>query len=658
MGRRDSIPSRSSSTRARGVAEGLIAVEAQRTRSRVGCRVDLETMKRDGEVAPTEPLTDSREQRVERALDYRLTLVVHYLDGAELARLLPGVPVVVGRGSPSTLRIPDATLSREHARFTAAGSHVLVEDLGSTNGIRVAGERVREARLEAGDEVMLGGARAFLHVLGASGEELGIEGEERFRRSLDQEAARAQQFRRPFALLTARTTAAGATTEDRANDAPGAVEICGWVRSQLRPVDRMALYGPDAFQILLPETGADAAAAMARILAARAGAGNRLLVGVAVYPEGAATVEALIGLSRAMATSASTASPIAIVPSATWSDSDAAPGDALLAGAAMRGVLETVTRVAASRIPVILHGETGTGKEVLAHRIHHGGPRGAKRMVRVNCGAIPEQLVESTLFGHERGAFTGAMQQQKGVFEEADGGTVFLDEIGELPLSAQAALLRVLETGSFARVGATREMAVDVRIIAATHRDLEAMVAEKTFREDLYYRLNTMTITIPPLRARRDEIEPLARRFLRQANEANGRDVQGIAPEALARLQVYAWPGNVRELKNAIERAVVVARAALLGAEDLPARLLAAGPMAVSALPVMAVTMEKPVPVVEDEDGAEKLRTRVQQYEAQMIRAALEASGWSRPAAAERLGMPLRTLRHKIKVLGINKVGV
>ena len=600
-------------------------------------------MQRDGDAAPTEPLTDSRERLVERALEYRLTLVVHYLDGTEVARLRPGAPVVVGRGAPSTLRIPDATLSREHARFTALSSHVLVEDLGSTNGIRVAGERVRAARLEAGDEVMLGGVRASLHVLGAAGEELGIEGEERFHRSLDEEAARAQQFRRPFALLTARMAAAGADAGKRAEDDHGAVELCRWVRSQLRPVDRMALYGPDALQILLPETGAEGAARMARALAAPAGAPRRLLVGVAVYPEGAATVEALIGLSRAMATAASAASPVAAVPAATWADIDAAPGDAILAGAAMRELLETVARVATSRIPVILHGETGTGKEVLAHRIHHGGPRRTRRMVRVNCGAIPESLVESTLFGHERGAFTGAQQQQKGVFEEADGGTVFLDEIGELPLSAQAALLRVLETGSFARVGSAREMAVDVRIIAATHRDLEAMVAEKSFREDLYYRLNTMTIAIPPLRDRRDEIEPLARRFLRQANEANGRNIQGIEP------------GNVRELKNAIERAVVVARSALLGPEDLPARLLVAGQAAVSALP--AVAPQKPAPVIEEDDSPDKLRVRVQQYEAQMITAALEAAGWSRPAAAERLGMPLRTLRHKIKVLGIKKAG-
>ena len=598
-----------------------------------------ESTRNDAEAARTEPLTDSREQLVDRALDHRLALVVHYLDGAEVARLVPGAPIVVGRGQPSSLRIPDATLSREHARFTFSGSHVLVEDLGSTNGLRVAGERVQKAHLEAGDEVMLGGVRASLHVLGPSGEELGIEGEERFRRSLDEEAARAKQFRRPFALLTARAIGDGPSTE-----------LAGWVRSRLRPVDRMALYGPETLQILLPETGPEGASEIARVLASRPGGGRRLLVGVAVYPEGAATVEALIELSRAMANAASTESPVQRVPAATWADSDASRGEAILAGASMRDLLETVTRVAASRIPVILLGETGTGKEVLAHRIHHGGLRGSKRMVRVNCGAIPDQLVESTLFGHERGAFTGAVQQQKGVFEEASGGTVFLDEIGELPLSAQAALLRVLETGAFARVGSTREIAVDVRILAATHRDLEEMVREGRFRADLYYRLNTITIAIPPLRERVDEIEPLARRFLGLANEANGRDVQGIDPEALVRLRAYSWPGNVRELKNAVERAVVVTRSSIIGAEDLPARVVAASGL----IPAMN---KGPGPDAAPLDSGDKHRTRVQQYEAQVITEALRAARWSRPLAAERLGMPLRTLRHKIKALGIKKTG-
>jgi len=215
---------------------------------------------------------------------------------------------------------------------------------------------------------------------------------------------------------------------------------------------------------------------------------------------------------------------------------------------------------------------TGTGKEVLARLIHEGGPRRDKPLVAVNCGAIPAELLESTLFGHERGAFTGAGQQQKGLFEAADGGTIMLDEVGELPAAAQVALLRVLEEKRVRRVGATREIEVDVRVIAATHRDLEAMVEARSFRRDLFYRLNGVDVTLPPLRARREDIAPLAERFLKKAAKANGREVRSIAPEAMVLLKEYGWPGNVRELRNAVERAVVIAEAARL--LDMPLRTL------------------------------------------------------------------------------------
>lgn len=322
------------------------------------------------------------------------------------------------------------------------------------------------------------------------------------------------------------------------------------------------------------------------------------------------------------------------------------PEEALIAGQAMRPVLETVASVATSRIPVILHGETGTGKEVLAQRIHELGPRKDRRIVRVNCGAIPKDLVESTLFGHERGAFTGALQQQKGVFEEADGGTVFLDEVGELPAAAQASLLRVLEVGAFTRVGSTRELQVDVRIVAATHRDLEAMVDEGTFRSDLYYRLSGVVIEIPPLRERRDELEPLARRFLHAANKANGRRVEGISPETLAVLEAYAWPGNVRELRNVIERAVVVTQGARIGPEDLPARVRTGGRSAeAGASKASAPGAPEPEPA----------REKVHQFEARMLQETLEATGWNRAEAARKLGMPVRTLSYRLKVLGVKK---
>jgi DNA-binding NtrC family response regulator len=331
----------------------------------------------------------------------------------------------------------------------------------------------------------------------------------------------------------------------------------------------------------------------------------------------------------------------------------------IVAGKAMQKLMETVERVAGSRVPIILHGETGTGKEVLAVRLHKRGPRSDKPMVRVNCGAIPAQLTESTLFGHERGAFTGATHQHKGVFEEANGGLVFLDEIGELALPAQTALLRVLETGQLTRVGSTREISVDVRVIAATHRDLHAMVQRGQFREDLYYRLGTLTIELPPLRERTDEIEPLAMHFLRQVMADNGGRTKGIAPSAMELLMAYSWPGNVRELRNVIERAALISHSSSISAMDLPAYLAEARgtPRAESfqppaAPPADSLDTASLPPSVETEP---ELRSQVQQFEAQLIRKTLQSCNWRRAVAARRLGMPLRTLAHKIKVYGIKK---
>ena len=322
----------------------------------------------------------------------------------------------------------------------------------------------------------------------------------------------------------------------------------------------------------------------------------------------------------------------------------------------MRELIERVPLIAASTASVLLHGETGSGKEVLARMLHEGSPRRG-RMVRVNCGAIPAQLVEATLFGHEKGAFTGAAQQRKGVFEDAGGGTVFLDEIGELPLSAQAALLRVLDAKTVTRVGANREIPVDVRVVSATHRDLEAMAREGTFREDLFYRLATVILRIPPLRARRDEIEPLALRFLSEAAAANGRRVRTIAPDALERLERYAWPGNIRELKNSIEHAAVFARGDRVELGDLPERVREPSEQAEPAgniLPGEDHVAGRKLPEL-PAGGRSAVRGRLSEYEAQLIRDALEAEDWSRSKAAERLGLPVRTLSYRMKVLGITR---
>ena len=439
--------------------------------------------------------------------------------GAEMVELRPGTPLVVGRKPPSNVRLRDAKLSREHARFSLAedGQGVIVEDLGSTNGTWLGNQRIQTARLTYGQEVRLGGV-----------------------------LVRPQAFK----------------------DGP-------------------------AFSHL----------------------------------EASAIDEAVV------------------------------------AGKAMRELLEKARRMASSRMPVILHGETGTGKEVLAELLHKLGPRGDKPMVRINCGAIPANLVESTLFGHERGAFTGAVHQHKGVFEEAHGGMLFLDEIAELALPAQTALLRVLETGQLTRVGSRREISVDVRVIAATHRDLHALVQSGQFREDLYYRLNPLTLELPPLRERLDEIEPLALHFLRQANLENGGHIEGIEPGAMEQLRAYSWPGNVRELSNVIGGAALICHSRAISVNDLPARVVgglvapqaqAAGPPAAPPATPTAQSLEAVASSPEGESEGE-LRSRVLQFEAQLIRETLISVNWNRAQAARRLKMPLRTLAHKIKMLAIKK---
>ncbi len=238
--------------------------------------------------------------------------------------------------------------------------------------------------------------------------------------------------------------------------------------------------------------------------------------------------------------------------------------------AAMRSIYRTLAKVAPADCTVLLRGETGTGKELTARAIHRNSPRAGKPLVAINCATLSETLLESDLFGHERGAFTGAVSQKRGKFEVADGGTIFLDEVGELPLSLQAKLLRVLQERQFERVGGTRSISVDVRLIAATNRDLRSAVEAGTFRSDLFYRLNVVCLTLPPLRERPEDIPELAESFVQMCAQRLHRPPRGVDPQALACLTRYSWPGNVRELQNAIEHAVVLSSGPVILPEDLP----------------------------------------------------------------------------------------
>ncbi|MEW6720236.1 MAG: nif-specific transcriptional activator NifA [Thermodesulfobacteriota bacterium] len=321
----------------------------------------------------------------------------------------------------------------------------------------------------------------------------------------------------------------------------------------------------------------------------------------------------------------------------------------------MQEVFAAVTSVATSRATVLLRGESGTGKEMIARAIHQGGPRAERPFVAVNCAALPETLLESELFGHRRGAFTGAVDARKGRFEEANGGTIFLDEIGDIPMPTQVKLLRVLQERKFERLGENRPVSVDVRIIAATNADLERMVAGGTFREDLYYRLNVIPIFLPPLRDRREDILPLTEHFLERFNQEHGKSVT-FSREALDLLLEYRWTGNVRELENLVERAVVMAKDPVIHAQDLPraVRVPSAPPAAASSAP--AAPPGSPGAGAESASAGPEGRPRAELLKAlerDEVRRALEGAGWVIARAAKTLGWTPRQVAYKMKKFGL-----
>ena len=317
----------------------------------------------------------------------------------------------------------------------------------------------------------------------------------------------------------------------------------------------------------------------------------------------------------------------------------------------MRHVLEELQQVAASDVTVLLVGETGTGKELLARALHERSSRAARPFVPVNCAALPEHLVESEMFGHERGSFTGAHARKAGRFELAHRGTLFLDEIGDLPLNAQAKLLRVLQDGEVHRVGSTQPVKVDVRIVAATNQDLSAHVSERKFREDLFYRLSVFPIRIPPLRDRREDIPLLAAHLAAQCAKRMGKSMKGIAQSAVPALTSYAWPGNVRELQNVIERAVILATDGLITADHISLNRIAAPTVSDTVAPEDSV-VQLPTPPHEPSSPTLADAERVA-----IIRALRHAEGRVSGAsgAAALLGLKPTTLHAKMKKLGVRR---
>jgi two-component system response regulator PilR (NtrC family) len=312
------------------------------------------------------------------------------------------------------------------------------------------------------------------------------------------------------------------------------------------------------------------------------------------------------------------------------------PKDLLGHSQPMRQILDLITRVAANRSTVLITGESGTGKERIARAVHDVSDRKDKPFLVVNCGAIPEALVESELFGHEKGAFTGAGGRKIGIFREAEGGTVLLDEVGELPLGVQVKLLRVLQEKKVRGIGESNETTIDVRVLAATNRVVEEDVKAGKFRQDLYYRLNVIRIEVPPLRVRREDVGELAKHFLERCTREQNKEIRGFSADALRALDVYDFPGNVRELENIVERAVALASGTQIGLGDLPHEVSG------------ATGQPSPGLVTLPEAGCE-LDGVLGEIERRLILQALERSGGVRTVAAKSLGLTLRSLRYRLQ---------
>ncbi len=496
--------------------------------------------------------------------DSRAFLVVH-VDEADrpswVVDLVDGGEVTFGRSRGATIVVEHEKVSRLHARIWRNGERIHVEDLESRNGTRVNGERITGMHpLFPGDEIAIGHATVVLGVASQVARRTRVAEADAFEVRLEAELDHANRYRHRVTLASLRITG-----DDRVIEA---------IARSIRPMDLAGDYGGDQFVLLLPRLSREEAETALRKLIDEARVLHAdIRIGVAIAPEDGPTAHELLERSRAALRQARTAGALVFAQPPQPANAE----DVVIVAPAMRRIYSLVDRIADSNLTVLILGETGVGKEIVAEAIHQRSNRRAGPMLKINCASIPENLLESELFGHERGSFTGAERRKIGFFEAASTGSIFLDEIGEMQLSLQTKMLRVLERKTVTRVGGTDEIAVDVRVIAATHRDVEAEVRAGRFREDLYFRLAGFTIAVPPLRDRVDEIIAIAEHFVHRVATELGQPAPQLADDAKAALRSYDWPGNVRELRNAIERAVVVQQGGTISATDLPDRVRDAG---------------------------------------------------------------------------------
>ncbi len=567
------------------------------------------------------------------------TMLAVYL-GPELGggtRIIPlgdGAEVTFGRTRVSTVPVDSEKVSRLHAKISRSGSRVVVEDRGSRNGTKLNGARVEgQAEVKSGDQIEIGPATVVVSVTSPIGARPRLGSGAYLDERLRAEADRGLRYQRRFGLLMMRLSGPLAAVD-------AAVER---LARQMRPMDTIAEYGPDELAVLLPESDEDLLRAAAEQLVREARAGGapvEVKVGLAVVPRHGTKPDEILSRARsALRTARGGRTEVVTAPAA---EARTPETDVVVADPQMRRVYQLVKKVADTPMTVLIIGETGTGKEVVAEALHRESSRRARSFVRLNCACLPETLLESELFGHERGSFTGADKRKIGFFEAADGGTIFLDEIGEITAAVQAKLLRVLEEHKITRVGGTQEIAVDVRVVCATNRDLEGEVGRGAFREDLYFRISAFTILVPPLRDRKSEILPLTEYFLGVMAREHGQAPPRVSDEARRALERYSWPGNVRELRNALERALVLQAGGVVELEDLPERLREESEM--RGGPAL------PLPV---EGGGVDVRQQIADVERASILAVLEACGGNQTHAARKLGLSRRALIYRMEKHGL-----
>ena len=496
----------------------------------------------------------------------------------------------------------------------------------------------RPTLLASGDVVQFDDAWVAFHVDPRDGPPCDVLGAGELRRRLAQEVERAGRYGRSVSVLV---VPLGEAEGD-------ARSCCAGVLDAVRAADIVSFEAGVELVVVFPEVGEHATAPAQRVLAAVSPSARGSL---AVYPVDGGDADALLGGARiaAQAARSGTIARVTDVAATLWLEGgrDTEAVELVAVDPAMRRLFASIRDLARSDLPVLVTGETGVGKELVARALHAWSRLSDGELVPFNCAAVPESLLESELFGHERGAFSGAHATRPGLFESADGGTLFLDEVGECSPRTQAELLRVLETGRIRRVGSTRERSVGVRLVAATNRDLVAEIEAGRFRRDLYYRLNAAHLAVPPLRDRPLDLPALARRFLSAACDDLGRQIPEISVEAMTRLQRHVWPGNARELRNAMRFVAAVARGPVITSEHLPHSV---GRASAPWQARRRADERRPPLFTDSPTGFRKLAEEISELERARMHEALCATGGVRVHAAALIGMPLRTFSHKLRL--------